>query len=420
MAHWFKRHPRLLCILLALIFAVALRLVIWQALGSTPQMMPDSQSYLTPAHSLLEEGVFALDNGQPATVRTPGYPLFIAAMEYLGGGLDGIVLVQHFFCLGIAILMAYILAGFDLGESSQLAIGLFGINFLFALYSNFILSEILFASMVTGAYALLIGAAKTKETPIGYIAGAAVLAGTATLVRPIGLFMFIPATVYILLCIPRQRLVLTVIFLVIFAVAPGYWMARNHAVNGQYTLSTISDINILGYQGAGTLAVKEGGDYASTHERIKQELYAQAKGIAHKSGKPLNQVYRELGIQIIKDNPLPFAKHAIRNVITSLLGYATSHLARLTGMSDSLVRILVLAHTIPALLMSLWGLLICWHRFRPLAILAFLFIGYFVGIAAMGGVGGSRFRIPVEPLSYMLIGVAGVDLFRRLRPAKSL
>lgn len=327
--------------------------------------------------------------------------------------------VQHMLSLGMALLIGWLLIRHKAPVEAIVAGGLIAINFILILYSNFVLSEILFGFMTTTSIALLAYAPLVQGSKIKLIAIAAIIAGLSALVRPIGLFLFLPATLYIVSCLSKQRLVLLGIFFILFAMAPASWMIRNHGITGQYTLSSISDINILGYQAAGTLAIKEGGDYATAHNRINKKLMAKAYQESVATERPLNIIYREMGLQIIKQNPVSFIQHLAQNSFTTLLGNGATHIVRLTGTSSETARLICMVYTVPALLFALYGLLICWKRHRHLAILSFLFIGYFVGITAVGGVGGSRFRIPVEPLYSMLIAFAVVDLFKRITAQRS-
>ncbi|MEF2230169.1 MAG: hypothetical protein V3571_04510 [Pseudodesulfovibrio sp.] len=412
--------PRQIALIGTLILALsaALRLLLWWQLGGEPQWLPDSSSYIEPARSLLKHGLFLNAGGGPDTVRTPGYPLFIALNTFLGWGLIGVVLLQHLLALGMALLVAGWSAP-RFGNGVALATGaLASLNFLLCLYPNFLLSEILFASLTTGAILALGCAFEAPSSALRPVIVAAILSSGAALVRPIGVYFFLPACLALLLCLPGRRVAPTLAFLVVFALAPSAWMARNHTLTGQFTLSDIAGVNLLCYQAAGTLAIKDGGEYAVAHERIRNRLLADAQRQFAEQPWPephrsLNSIYMETAMGILRDNPGPFVRHLLRNITATLLGNGSAHLARLVGIDPGTARMTAAASALPALLLALYGLFLMTARNPRFALLAFLTVAYFIGITALGGVGGSRFRIPLEPLLCLLQALALTNLGKR-------
>lgn len=414
-----KFHGPIWALALLLLLSLGLRLFLWSQHGATPQFMPDSQTYIGPAESMIEHGTFTDKWGGFETVRTPGYPLLISASLALGWGLDGVVALQHCMSLGMALLAGFILLRALSTSAALIGICLTGSSFLLILYSDYIIAEILFATLITSCFCLL-WTESSKQSPRALnIALAAALSGFAVLVRPAGLFLYLPVIIFILCCFPRRRMLHAGIFLLIFAVAPTFWMIRNHSHIARYTVSSITEINLLQYQGAGTLALLEKGAYAENHERIKQRLQAEAikrhlEDEASGKQRHLSSIYREMSLEIFKQNPVALIKHIIKNCAITLLGFGTTYIANLTGVSPGTARTIGMVYSVPALIMTLYGLVVCWQRQRNLAVLSFLFVGYFVGIAGVGGVGGSRFRIPVEPILCIIIAFAVTDLFNRM------
>src|SRR5438132_7403522 len=57
--------------------------------------IPDSTTYLTPAHNLLEKGAFLVAIGRPEIARTPGYPAFLAGIMFFArNDLRAILIIQ--------------------------------------------------------------------------------------------------------------------------------------------------------------------------------------------------------------------------------------------------------------------------------------------------------------------------------------
>jgi 4-amino-4-deoxy-L-arabinose transferase-like glycosyltransferase len=84
----------------------------WRAdpIEMTNGAIPDSTTYLTPAHNLAEKGAFINARGAPEVGRTPGYPVFLAALMVLTGpDLRQLLLLQSVI-LSIGVVVLYWLA----------------------------------------------------------------------------------------------------------------------------------------------------------------------------------------------------------------------------------------------------------------------------------------------------------------------
>src|SRR5262245_26057690 len=76
---------------------VAVAVLIHALLSFTtePEIVFDSPSYMAQAESLARSGEARNAAGEPDTVRTPGYPLFLAAFLVTPAGYAGAVAVQR-------------------------------------------------------------------------------------------------------------------------------------------------------------------------------------------------------------------------------------------------------------------------------------------------------------------------------------
>ena len=99
-----------------LILATVLRIgLLLAASGGAGVLTPDSQGYETLATSLAADGTFSRD-GEPEIFRTPGYPMFIAAIRPFGG--SAILVAQVFMdvlLVGLTYLLGRTLAGEGIG-----------------------------------------------------------------------------------------------------------------------------------------------------------------------------------------------------------------------------------------------------------------------------------------------------------------
>src|SRR6266568_896091 len=102
---------------LALAFVVAVAALFHGAHLATTGVVfnGDANTYIRPAEELLRTHEFrgmnpiansfsppGNDRGGPETVRTPGYPLFLAAIMFLGLPLPTAIWIQHLLCVALA------------------------------------------------------------------------------------------------------------------------------------------------------------------------------------------------------------------------------------------------------------------------------------------------------------------------------
>ena len=88
------------------------------------------------------------------------------------------------------------------------------------------------------------------------------------LVRPIAIAYCLPLALYFFWSFwGRQRLQVAGVFLVLFAVLPAAWAARNAVRAGVFSVSTIGDYNLLMYRAAGALAFEDRGPFDANFEK---------------------------------------------------------------------------------------------------------------------------------------------------------
>lgn len=185
---WFPHAAPLGFVLLA---GLAVRVAL--ASSGPVLLMGDSETYLGPAIDLERGAGFEL-----ALKRTPGYPLLLAAvLGAAGEDLFAVTAVQH--ALGlltatVAYLLASALGGRAAGLLAGLATALAG---SLLLYERSVMTETLFASLLTASVAALVAAARRPGWVWPVVAGLAI--GAATLVRPVAQALLLLAPVALLL-----------------------------------------------------------------------------------------------------------------------------------------------------------------------------------------------------------------------------
>jgi hypothetical protein len=379
----------------------------------------DSPSYITPAFNLIHGTGFAGPDGRPETSRTPGYPLLIVPFLWAGLNLKYLVVLQHM--MQVVLTVATAAAAFHIFASRRqtILVGiLLAIDLPMLSAANTVLTETLFTVTLTAVLWLLWTGSKSKQSGplIGWVGTSGLLAGAAVLIRPIGLYFFLPATAYLLLTRKQFRLRSVLTFVVAFSCFPLLWAARNYHQSGFFSASSAGGGEMLCCRAAAVLAINDPGDFNSnlTQRRVQLESTACAnlKAIYGKGCDELTHAQKSnyemrVAEKILLQNPLAFLKVTFRGAAVMLLDGDPSSLQGMTGINPHLGIRLLLAYTVPAVCLAVLGLWRFWGNNRQLFYLCFLTMAYFVVISS-GGDSYSRHRVPFAPV-YALLIAAGVD-----------
>lgn len=247
--------------------AFAVRALLILGAGPDPRyaMMSDSHSYLRPAVVLRDTGRFAVREGMietPEIYRTPGYPVFL--IPFLRSDKQPNTRAIQWVQVILGALSAGLLAltAFEFWKSAASAVlagSAFALDFVHAIHSLFILTDILFVfALVTVLYAMSRRA----------YAAAGLLSALAALIRPIGVYYPIVAgAVLVAMTIRdrRQGLRGAVLYLTLAILPLGLWSVRNYTQTGQFTFSSIQDANLTFVRAA---LVKAGEDHLTYPQAV--------------------------------------------------------------------------------------------------------------------------------------------------------
>ncbi len=378
---------------------------------------PDSVSYIAPAKNLLTSHVFNGPDGKPETFRTPGYPLIMVPFLWAHLDLKSVVVFQHL--LRILIILGTTVFTFSFTKNRRLALitaVILTIDFPFLEAAHSILTEMLFTAILATVYWILWNKANQPRSSSASFLTAGMLAGMSALVRPIGLFFFLPALVFIALFVPRLKLRASLMFLAGFLCFPLAWAAHNQHTVGSFTVSTVSAFNALEYRAAGSLAAERPGDFRANFQKAQTELEDESclemqrtysrlcsqVTLVEKSG-----YYSRLARTIILQHPLGYLKAAARGASVMMLDGGPITLSGLAGTNWPTGMRVLMIYTLPVLILALYGLVTTWRVNRTFFVLAMLVIGYFVIISA-GPEAYGRFRVPFLPI-YAILAATGLD-----------
>jgi len=381
---------------------------IYFALANNDYFFPDSLTYLAPARNLLHGLGFTTANGIE-TLRTPGYPLLLAAF---GLRIVPMIIFQHLLNVALAVAI-YLFVMRRLG-SRFAAIGaaiLFAIDTPTLHYANKILTETLFTALLFAVFVLVVYA---RKLPL-----AGLLTGALVLIRPVAIAYFV--VVAICLALQRVRLRTIAIYAALALVLPVGWGLRNLHHTGVFTISSIGGINLLTYRAAGALAIEDDGDFDAdlademqglkdtADDEIQTRLHipdAQELPVAVRSN-----YYSQIGWRVLRQHPRAAAMLTLRGLLVNLFDSRWEGLEIVSSIPTDIVHRGLDAFTAAIFVFAVIGSMASWKRDRALAAMVIATVVYFLLISA-GGEAESRFRVPVIP-QYMVAAACGLSLGKR-------
>jgi len=381
--------------LLLFVFTLAIHLVYFHY-SNQDFFYPDSATYQIPARNLAHGLGFVDEHLAAETMRTPGYPLFLALF---GTNMAAVVFVQHLF----AALLAAAVFVVALRWSGRRAIALTA-ALLFALdtpaihCANKVLTESLFATVF---FATFLGVLAVRTNRGAALAGIAT--GVLVLIRPVAMFWFIVVALYFLIS-SRRRLI--AVYAICALALPLAWGIRNRVRTGVLTVSSIAGANLLEYRAAGALAILDDYDFPDALRDRQNELLEEADELAQRSehvadAGDLPHAVRSRYLGIIGRRVL--LQHPFGAILITLHGFEMNvfdsdwdamHIV--SRVPASILRMSLDALTAIEFLLAICGIAWLWRRDRTLALFIGLTLIYFLGISA-GGESEARFRVPMMP-----------------------
>jgi hypothetical protein len=284
------------------VFALLLRLGSILPFGGTGRWMDpntDSMGYVALANGIRHGCGFApMDKGKclaPEVNRTPGYPLFLAAIPSIESAL-----IAQAALAGAVVFVIGVFVSRRWGSGAAFVTSLLAAADVPSIvYGSEVMTETLFMASFTLAVLAELSAMHPRcgdTKRLSLLGLASLLFGYAIFVRPIGL-VAVPVAAMIPLLAMRAGWSKRIAFFgtvvaVSFVVVAG-WSLRNRAVTGTAAFSTIGPRNFFYYRAGGTLAYAHGIGWEAELHRLPAPAFANLNGDA---------------LRIIMAHPVAFAE----------------------------------------------------------------------------------------------------------------
>jgi len=271
---WYRlatvKVPLALCASGLVIYAGTLAFVRWQTgrFDGHAFRSLDSREYFDLARNLADHGTFSQSAAQPmkpATWRTPGYPLFLAAVMKLAGPSPvALIIAQHLLGILNVLLVFRIARAYMSANRAALTALLFLFEPYHLFYTNWLMSETLFTTVI-----LLTWLAWQRCVPrihIGWSLAVGLLSGALILIRPLAILVPIALAIAPFLRAlktntPRRKIgswLTAVAVLVGSFLIVGSWVARNRVVAGHWAISEQGGIVLAYFKATEVILWREG------------------------------------------------------------------------------------------------------------------------------------------------------------------
>lgn len=428
------RHRDLAVLLSIATLGLLLRLAPLLCEGSNCFIQNDSPQYVELADGLLTGCGFARRvNGTCATpelLRTPGYPIFLAAMPSLRSAVAIQALLGATTCFIVALFVSRqwgLLAGAAAGVF--LAVDVNSIVAGALIQTDALYAALFAAAIILELLAMAKGTAHGRMIVLTFLA--ALILGVSILVRPIA--MVLPPLVaapFVLSrsCPPSRKIALSLLAFSIPVLIASGWAARNRVRAGLWTISTIGTYNLYYYRAAGVLAYANGGDLDQWQKKLTEQVGAPSGPEGKMSPAMLHEM-NQRGYRIIWRHPTAFARMTVEmliwlavvperanlNLLLRTSGAATRFITPLTDLRERIMDLMrsptlaVLVGFQFAYIVIMWcGVGLALWKSRSASrhdstVIWFLALVTLLVLApAAGTEAGARFRAPAMPFIVIL------------------
>ncbi len=385
---------------LFLCFLVALLLILGSAyavyLGDTIRFYPDECDYIDLAHNLVARGMYTLDGTEPTASRPPGYPVYLAAVAFLGGKVVHFRLL-NFLALAVVVCCVYKILK---EQSTPLAASL-GALLVIGYPLAFFTAGTLYPQTLAAALFLVTLYFFTRRAMKSldyYISG--LFLGCLILTIPAFAFVLVVFAVWLLLVPPRRSLKGWVKVLIPVLLLLGCWTVRNYLVFDSFVFVSTN---------AGKMLLVGNSEYTTSNAGLAVDT-TRYKAEAKSFGEiEADHYYRTKAIEFI----LAHKAQTIRLYFLKLLNYFNyrNDLKTKGVMSNAIELVLMLTYG-PLLLLLILRLVL--SKLYKLSKFEILLVSLYLSNAFVSAIFVTRIRYRL-PFDFLLILLAAMFLEQLIR-----
>ncbi len=397
-----------------------------------PFHLPDSLDYDTLARALVAHQPYACGNQNPAAAdvapylasRMPGYPLFLAAIYALGGGVKAVMVLQGLMG-GMIVILTYLIGKRLHEPAALLAALLLALDPLSIGFSAALLSETPFTLCLLASLWLCLKVlpqvvptpSSAVRTPCGtdrahshskarsllpwFALG--ILWAIAVYLRASALWLILPLS---LAASPRRLLAASLIPLALTLALLSPWLIRNYSLfhSGPFRLTTLEGISL--YE-----AVYPAADGSPKQDQINRALPPDIQTL---NEAQRNDEWSRRAWSHITSDPARLARLALDKIARTWSPWFNAAEFRAPP-----IQWLMSLWNIPLFACALLGIAISFRRSRRAAALLLIPILYFTALHALF-LGSVRYRVPLMPLVCLFAAAGIFHLLKCLRLSKRL
>ncbi len=402
---------------------------------------PDTGGYERSALALAENGRFTLspESKEPMLKRTPGYPVYLAAVYLVFGYGRFWPVFFQIILSGLIVLLVYRIAEPMGSRRAALAAAVFAaIDSIQFYYSQIVLTETFFSLFITLGlfFALRFYLEDTRKPLMCGFFGLCLAA--ATLIRPVSYYLPVPIALGVVFTYraaglsARELVSSLLLFFLPLLLFVGGWQLRNTAAADLHHISSITGINMYNYRAAEITARRESISFDEARDLLRSRLPEQFEQWS--AGAQNEYLLDEAG-RIIGGHKGTYGKIMLLGVVRMLADPGDSAVVRyLTGdtgytgrfgdlfclspadyfekwIRGAPLRFFYFAAALLLLailyLAALYGSIASWPRSPRLRIFFALLIGtglYFLLVSA-GPESYARFRMSFSSILYIFAGI---------------
>jgi len=316
------KYRKLLWIVLGLVLVA--HLVIWGTIKDNPGAFieKDSLSYLDPADALFQEGRFDTEPGSsiPESLRTPGYPAWLAGIYFLfGKSVDVLIVFQIALFLGTLALLYLLTERMFDSRTALLAVVFLAIDPSSLSYTFKILTETLATFLTIGLAFFIFKYFETgKRNAFGFFTG--LILALAVLVRPT-FYYFLPVLLVLLAgFMVREKVewkkvgVVLLVTVLPVVLCVGGWQWRNLEKVGVFQITTIGGLVL--YLGKGSQIYEDlhKVGWVEAEAALNQNLIEKYPDWPSLSWGQKDAIYAAEGKKMIFEHPWLAIKGQIRHM----------------------------------------------------------------------------------------------------------